>query len=597
MPSNTFYVDSPTLTALAAAARLVAGSIYDVNGVPFRAQTASTFVSQDGEAHTRVGYSGLLIGASTEARCHAETTIVASTVAITSGVITFRTTAAYPMRAGHPIRTASNNFPEVEGRWIVTSAVAESGGTRVIATNSQGLVLADVAAGHVTGSSTEMHDLQCFSATASYASMLSMLSGGQIRLQINATGGTILQDWVDPNRIATIKAFGRMDFLIIGPGIAGNALNANAQAADSALAAMNDLIQTFQGQFRKIYVADVTALTNEFGAGSGAGGSNTATFAAGVRYIAGLDYITSRFPSIIRVPVNSYITTVAGTTDTFDATNAFCAVRDKHDDGVHNLWSGAWAEAEAYWQVMKRDMPPRAPGVNVKPLSALISTTADPGGKKVQNLLEGQYGTVAATNVSGTGLVPNHSSGVITGLNSMSLVNSLVPSPNGGVDWLTTITSNGNVALTGSAFSQVYTGTTNSLVAQLNLVANQGVDLELKWDGGIYGFDEFTVSFVECVLEVDTGDGQGYIELAAGFGLNGNFGALSSTYTQAPYAGIKGAQRFGYHGLVSFPLFKVPVGTTYTLARIRQTARPATGLLVGQLVLRQGPRSSLKPLN
>lgn len=594
MPSNTFYLDTlGALVAMAAAGRLVPGSIYDVKGAPFRAQTSTQYVSTNGQQHTALGYRGLVIGASGDGRCYAVVNLQSNTISISSGTISFRSIAAYPMRKGHRIRLGANNFPEMECIATVVSTTPESGGTRVIATIDPATPLADFAAGHVTGTDITMGDMQCLSTTAGYTSMLQLLSGGRLDLTVLGSSGTIIQDWLVPERVAQVRSFGHMPFIIFGIGISGNALNANGQAGDTAADALEQLIQLHAGQFDKIYIGDVSCLTDEFGDGSGAGGQNTATYAAGQRYLNRMDELTTKYPNVVRVPINSYEVVVDSGTDTQAGLNAFCAVTDKQDDGVHPVWGAAWAEAEAYWQIIRRDFPFRQTGMLVKPFCVIRSPTPDSGGKQVRNLAEGLFGTVPAT-----ANVPNCCSGLVSNLNGMTVTNRLIPSRNGGSEWQAIVNSNGNTGLSGTVVSQIYSGTPGAtdLLGQLNNPALRGKPIKIIWDAGVYGFNELSMAFTELCLDVDTGDGLGFLEIAAAFSINGLFNASGSVYSTGVYAGTRAAMSSGYWGMCPFPTFTIdPTLPNFTATRIRQTAKPKTGSDPGVFAMRMGPRSIIMP--
>lgn len=531
----------------------------------------------------------LVVGASTAARANPIQAIQTAQLSLTSNTINFRTSTAYPMRAGHRIRIAANNYPEIEGTYMVVSAVAEAPGTRVIAVLQDGLSLPDKALGAVTGNSCDMHDLQCWSSAAGWPSLLQNKLGGRARVMVLATGGTTVDDWNNVYRqqqiLAHIATWGQPGAIIIDPGCVGNSVNGSGQSADQAYKEFDQFV-SFAEKLSPVVVVSMTPAATSENTSSIA--TNTAKAAAATRINTAVDRLTRTHPTVVVAPIYAAEVVNYGTTDTTDITNGYALKTNKADDGIHNLWGACDIWSGVYAVILSPMFPYRAFGMGTKLNSVLNSAAADPSGKNISNILEGLWGTVAQA-----GNIPNSCAVVTASLNGMTVSGAIQASGNGGSDWLVNVNSNGNTALAGTVISQVYNGTTNSLLTKLNLAANQGQWLDSQFNDGAYGFNELSVSYVEHLLEVDTGDGQGYITLAAAFTTNGQFQAAGMTYLDAS----KGAQNFGYNGPVMFPLFQVPPGTVYTAARLRRTVKPKTGSDPGIFTLRFGGDQALNVLN
>ncbi len=586
-------VTQAQLIALAAAGSLLVGGMYTVQGAPYRAITANTYVSVDGEALTESEETVVIIGASTEERACSIQAISSSSIAVKNNVVTLVTMQAVTSHVGDLMRVASNNFPQIECFATITFIGPESTGTRMTGAVLYGLQLPDTPAGTVTGNASAYVTLpQHNSCTAGYPGLLTKAMGGRVRPIIIGTGGTNTADWNNPYRQALIQAVvnslgGRVGAIILGPGISGNEINAFGQSADTGVADMETLIQFVRPFARVVYLCQPPAATNE-NTSNPKVAANTSTFAAGVRLCAAYDQLPKKYPFLRVVPIFAAELQNYGGTTTTDITNAYAPYQTKADDGVHCVWGAAEVWACAIALVMQQDFPYRLTEMGGKPFSVLNSAAADPGGKKISNIFEGFYGTVA-----NTGNIPNSCSASVTAINGMTSTQQLVVNADGGTDWLTKVVSNGNTGATSTTFNQFYTGTATSLAAQLNLPANQGVPIDIWFHCGVYGQNEFGIQFVEAVLEGDYGDGKGQIPIASGFSFMGQFHMPSMTYVDSSKAGMD----FGYWGVIRFPRFTIPLGTVLSNVRLRQSAKVKTGVDPGTFYMRLGSGTLISPMN
>lgn len=533
----------------------------------------------------------LAIDASTTARANPMQSVDATSVSITTvnGVTTLscRTKAAVTVNIGDYIRFAAAAYPESEGRWQVTFQAAESPGTRIKATLLDGLTLPDKKAGDLTGNGTDIHLLNHWSTAAGWPSMLQLAMGGRIRVITNATGSTNVARWNDPYRQAQIASYGRVGAIIIGGGIIGNSLSDGLTSAAQVMADLEQLIRFCRKFARVVYVMQPPTVTNENGITPKVT-ATTAAFTVSARVIMAMDDLPKKYPYVRVIPIFAAELVNYGGTTTTDITNAYSPYHTKADDGVHNVWGGSQVWASTTAGIMSQDFPYRLAETGGPSVNVFAATTADVAGKKVQNLLEGGlYGTVAST-----GTIPNGWGITTAAPNGMTATQAITVNADGGSDWTTTVNSNANVGLSGTAFQQQYTGNTTSLKTQLNAAANQGVDIDTWVHCGVFGFNEESISYIEVVLEGDTGDGRGFVPIASGFSTMGQFQMGSMTYSDTS----KAACDFGFWGCLRFPRFQINPGTVFTSVQIRQTAKVKTSVDPGIFTFRWGSGSLMKPL-
>jgi len=577
-----------TFAFAASTSSLPAGNRILVDGLPYWCISSNTAVAQDGEALSTASEDVLAIDASTTARANPMQSVDATTYSMISGLCSFRTTTTVTVNVGDLIRVAAARYPEIEGRFKVVSQAVESGTTRITARIQDGLMVSDKALGAVTGSGIDVHLLQHWSTAAGWPSMLQTAMGGRIRCITNATGSTNVARWNDPYRQAQIASYGRVGAIIIGGGIIGNSLSDGLTSAAQVMSDLETLIQYCRKFARIVYVMQPPTVTNENGI-SPKVTSTTAAFTVAARVIMAMDDLPKKYPYVRVLPVFAAELVNYGGTTTVDITNSYSPYHTKADDGVHNVWGGSQVWASTAAAVMSQDFPYRLAEAGGPSANVFAATTADVAGKKVQNLLEGAlFGTVA-----NTGSVPTGWGTTVSAANGMTAVNAIVVNPDGGSDWITTVTSNGNVGLVGTAFQQQYTGSTTSLKTQLNLAANQGVDIDTWIHCGVYGFNEESISYIEVVLEGDTGDGRGFVPIASGFSTMGQFQMGSMTYSDSS----KAACDFGFWGCLRFPRFQINPGTVFTSVQIRQTVKVKTSVDPGVFSFRWGSGSVMKPLS
>lgn len=570
------------LVAAIASYSLPVGQTILVEGIPYTCPASNVAVPEDAGTNTGPDEDVVILGASAEMRSNQVWPILGGTITAVNGVLTFETSQDLTtfMRKGRKVRISANNWPNIEGFGrIISIGAGTVGATRISMEFKHpitGNARPDIATNTISGSEIYVCDTQTWSCASGWVGQLTLAMEGRIRPIILASGGTTVSDWIQQDRMDQIAALGRVGAIVIA-GAIGNSLNSQGRDGTTLIGEYEKLVAHCRKFARVVY-----CMLPPNPSVMSAIGFNDSRFAASTIFATFMQALPRKYPNVRLLPTPFIEVQNYGGTTTTDVQNAYTPVEWKADDGIHNQWGGCTAWAIGAAQMMQQDFPYRVITAQAMPVSRQRCTVSDPAGNYTPNILEPFYGAVAQA-----GGVPSNCSTSVAGVAGWTITPAVNVNPDGGSDWIVTAKSNANVATVSTQLSMLYTGTGNSLLTQVNSAANQGKDIDVYVPFGIFGFTEATMSYVEVVLELDNGDGKGYVA-EAGMSAQGSFEAGSMAYAGANIGGRnKGVINFGIDGVLRFPRFTLQKDN-YVGARIRITARPGTGEDVGTLNMRMG---------
>lgn len=585
--------------AMAATGGLVSMRDYNVSGIPYKAIDANNFICLKGDGISFPSDELLMIDASTGARSHCIQPVNELTVTITNQtdgtapIISFQTVdtstnaLGFIARVGDELRLACLNTPEIECSMRVTSTTFTAGVGRTFTGRvMRGLSMPNctngvLATGGLVTPNGGIHvtHQSLFSSAAGWVGLTMKNLGGRVKITSLSTSGSNLEDWFKvPSRIAQIRSFGRVGGIIIN--LLNNSINAAGFSSDYILEILETAIQVARVQTPIIYVMMPASASNENGSNPKLA-ANTSMYSAAWLTITRARDIINKYPECREIQIGAASMQNYGQADTTDVVNGYCVFHHKYDDGIHNLWGEAemWAQCVAF--EVQKDFPFKPWQQGVQAFNIFKNSVADPGGKFINNVAENFYGAVPNSITPG---IPNSCSASATGTSGMTATHAILPNPDGGSDWVTTINSNGNTAGATCTWTQLYTGTTASLTTQLNLAANKGVPIEVWWDCGLTEMAERSMQLYELVLELDTGDGFGYLP-STGFSTMGVFQAAGATHATD---GSKGDMDYGIWGRVRMLPFVIDPSITVVGARVRQSCKVKQNADPGIFNMRMG---------
>lgn len=577
VPISAADVSSPTRRMLADRS-----AVYQLSVSPF------TQFRSDGSQLQPVGdkagqaSSGLrlgIIGASIEARGNPSWNVDPPTgYSRVGGVVTLvanRSIADHSWLPGHKIRVAADKRTDIEGTFeVLTSSVQAGVSTTITFLDPR----PDVALGTVAANvNMSLHDLQCWTVTSGFQAFLNMALGGRLDIFTVATGSTNVVDAWGSERVDQLADQGPFDAVLIGAGPMGNAVKAGGYGADAAYQALVNLCELVKARINpRVVFVETLPLSRDVGPTSGVVTSayratrrvwrDLPRQLAYVRVVPGGEAMVQNYGAYNSAPST-------------DVANGYPEQSAYQDDGVHAAYPWARVRGFALGDAINREMARWvSPEMGCLVDTRQVNNAVDVDGKYNPNWALGLWGNVDATKatLSGTGISgvgpAGASASFDAGRGSSTLVGALQTNPQGGADWVVTITGAGSAS--GYTVSLNYAPAWLLAALQSAQVQGQQVDLFLPLS---LQLNALKLLWVDVSLVATVG-GFEYVVASAQANL-GQYGMAASSR----------AMDNGYSGVFRFPRFKVSPAT-YTAAALRVRLKEVNGSVAsGVTVVRWGP--------
>jgi len=541
----------------------------------------------------KVGYSVLITGASTNARNNNEYNIPneGSYSRDATGRVQFDCLSFPDCGPGRRIKVAHDNAPWTLALCDVISATDIGGGmTRIVA--QEVLFGAPprrvIGAGSTPSGLMVCHDMQASPSCMNWVTKTNMKCGGVLDVTNMAIGGSVPDDWNDPELQAYLKAMvaaqGPFDLHIWDCGY-GNALTNPWLSADQLVAELVLFANTCGNALAK------EQLFHSAG-GARPGGDDgleptpwlTVDFTMAQRVNHYLrENLARLFSTCEFVDIEHAFQrfSLRGSTDTQDLAWGLVSNRILDKGGIHYANAGCDLVAEAFAQHIIPKLKRYAFGVTCRPDFVYLNTIPDLGSRYNPNGMLGWNGNCEVSTLPGgigqafTGITVN-----ATGLNHnmvplMSVENGEVRGRRQRLDFTDVDpATNGGALLQIKIASVKFGGVTYTIAQLLNDPKFSGpVDAWLDW--ACYGFNPDSVVSIQAGLFGHSASGTREIaSWMANKGGNGAFG------TQRGWtSGFVGPMRAGNSW------FRIPQTETYDDGYILLQVQGLTGLGMGNMAL------------